>query len=100
MTSRLVVEDVEKQRRIISSTHDLSHFGVHRTNDVVSRKYYWPGLFNDVKSYVSLFTKPYVYFIRNKWKLGIYFYIFIYVVHARHFCYVKWEEFSCRHYQT
>ncbi len=55
MTPRLVVEDVEKQRRIVSSTHDLSHFGVHRTNDTVSRKYYWPGLFKDVKRYVSFF---------------------------------------------
>ena len=62
MTSRLVVGGKTKEDYFKHSC-DLSHFGVHRTNDVVSRKYYWPGLFNDVKSDVSLFTKPYVYFI-------------------------------------
>ncbi len=43
MTPRLVVEDVEKQRRIVSSTHDLSHFGVHRTNDTVSLAWAFQG---------------------------------------------------------
>lgn len=50
---RLVVEDFEKRRRIIATSHDLGHFGVHRTNDIISKKYYWPGLFNDVRNYVS-----------------------------------------------
>ena len=47
---RLVIEDVEKRRRIIRSTHDGSHLGLNRTNDMVASKYYWPGLFTDVKT--------------------------------------------------
>ena len=53
VTPRLVIEDVEKRKRIISSTHDASHLGLNRTNDMVAGKYYWPGLFTDVKTYVS-----------------------------------------------
>ena len=37
--NRLVVEDVTKHCRIISLTHDASHFGVNRTVDVLSNKY-------------------------------------------------------------
>ena len=51
--NRLVVEDVTKRCRIISLTHDASHFGVNRTVDVLSNKYYWPGLTKDVRLYVS-----------------------------------------------
>ena len=36
---RLVIEDVEKRRRIIRSTHDGSHLGLNRTNDMVASKY-------------------------------------------------------------
>ena len=53
MTPRLVVEDLEKRKRIISSSHDGSHMGLNRTNDIIAGKYYWPGLFTDVKAYVS-----------------------------------------------
>ena len=51
---RFVVEDKEKRARIISSIHDSSHFGINRTIDMVSAKYYWPGLSLDVRQYVSL----------------------------------------------
>ncbi len=53
VTPRLVIEDLDKRKRIVASSHNLSHLGVHRTNDTVSSKYYWPGLFNDVQNYVS-----------------------------------------------
>ena len=51
---RLVVESQEQRKRIISQIHDASHLGLNRTNDMVVSKYYWPGLNNDVKAYVSL----------------------------------------------
>ena len=50
---RLVVEDPEKRKRLVSSVHDSSHFGVNRTLDMICSKYYWPGLTSDVKCYVS-----------------------------------------------
>ena len=39
MTPRLVVEDLEKRKRIISSSHDGSHMGLNRTNDIIAGKY-------------------------------------------------------------
>ena len=50
---RMVIEDPDQQNRIISSIHDTSHMGLNRTTDMVAVKYYWPGLTNDVKAYVS-----------------------------------------------
>ena len=49
VVSRLVVQDLTKRKRIITSTHD----GSNRTNSMVSSKYHWPGLFSDVRQYVS-----------------------------------------------
>ena len=51
---RLVVENREQRKRIIASIHNASHLGLNRTNDMVASKYYWPGLFVDVRTYVSL----------------------------------------------
>ena len=48
-----MVEDVNKRTRVMESIHNSSHFGINRTLDLVSSKYYWPGLTNDVKQYVS-----------------------------------------------
>ena len=50
---RLVVEDPDRRKRIVLSIHDTSHMGLNRTTDMVSAKYYWPGLTSDVKAYVS-----------------------------------------------
>ena len=50
---RLVVEVPDRRKRIVSSIHDTAHMGLNRTTDMVSGKYYWPGLTADVKSYVS-----------------------------------------------
>ena len=50
---RLVVEDPDRRKRIVSSIHDTAHMGLNRTTDMVSGKYYWPGLTSDVKAYVS-----------------------------------------------
>ena len=52
-TPRLVVEDRDKWERIVATIHDQSHVGVNRTLDMISSKYYWPGLTTDVKEYVS-----------------------------------------------
>ena len=56
---RFVVEDVEQRHRIISSIHNSSHFGVNRTTDMVSDKYYWPSLTLQVRSYVSYIISLY-----------------------------------------
>ena len=53
---RLVVEDPDRRKRIVASIHDTSHMGLNRTTDMVSGKYYWPGLTSDVKAYVSSLT--------------------------------------------
>ena len=50
---RLVVEDLDRRKRVVSSIHDTSHMGLNRTTDMVSAKYYWPGLTSDVKAYIS-----------------------------------------------
>ena len=47
-----MVEDVNKRTRVMESIHNSSHFGINRTLDLVSSKYYRPGLTNDVKQYV------------------------------------------------
>ncbi len=51
---RLAIEDKSKKERVIKCIHDTSHFGINRTLNLVSSKYYWPGLTNDVKQYVSV----------------------------------------------
>ena len=51
---KLVIEDRAQRQRIISSIHDSSHMGVNRSIDMVSQKYYWPGITKDVRSYVSV----------------------------------------------
>ena len=43
--SRMVVENRDKQKRVISNVHSSNHLGVHRTNHLVSKKYYWPGIY-------------------------------------------------------
>ena len=46
-----MIEDPDQRKRIVSSIHDTSHMGLNRTTDIVSGKYYWPGLTSDVKAY-------------------------------------------------
>ena len=48
------MEDITQRKRIISSVHDSNHLGVNRTHDMVASKYYWPGLSNDIRAYVSI----------------------------------------------
>ncbi len=38
--------------RILKEVHDGSHFGINRTRDMISEKYYWPGMSKDIQSYV------------------------------------------------
>ena len=50
---RLVVKSPEERRRIISSIHDQAHLGRDKTSEITAR-YYWPEMYNEVCSYVSL----------------------------------------------
>ena len=50
---RLVVEEEEVRRRILKSIHDANHLGVNRIRDMISSKYYWPGMSKEIQSYVS-----------------------------------------------
>ena len=59
--NRFVVEEMTKRCRIISHTHDGSHFGVNRTEDVVSEKHYCPGLTKDIRLHVSIIIIIVVY---------------------------------------
>ena len=52
--SRMVVENRDKQKMVISNVHSSNHLGVHRTNHLVSKKYYWPGMYKDICAYVSV----------------------------------------------
>ncbi len=38
--------------RILQEVHDGSHFGINRTRDMISEKYYWPGMSKYIQSYV------------------------------------------------
>ena len=49
----LVVESVEK-RRMISIIHDQAHLGRDKTLSEITARYYWPEMYNEVCSYVSL----------------------------------------------
>ena len=53
MKMKLVVEDVQKRKRILTNAHDSGHLGVNRMLDLVS-KYYWQRLSEEVKEYVSM----------------------------------------------
>ncbi len=48
-----MVDDTIKRQRIVECVHNASHLGINRTLDMVSARYYWPGLTTDVKNYVS-----------------------------------------------
>ena len=48
-----VIKKVER-KRIISTTHDQAHFGRDKTLAQVNNKYYWPDMYNEVCSYVSV----------------------------------------------
>ena len=50
---RLVVEAAAMKERIMKSIHDANHLGVNRTRDMITFKYYWPGMSKDIQSYVS-----------------------------------------------
>ena len=56
-SSRMYVPDNDSLRmNIISSHHDspvASHLGYQKTQELIERQYYWPGLASDVHSYVA-----------------------------------------------
>ena len=49
----LVIEDRAQRKLIISNTHDSNHYGINRTKDQISAKYYRPGMSKDIQLYVS-----------------------------------------------
>lgn len=51
---RLVIDDKEKRKRIVSTIHDAGHMGIHRTSCLIAKKYYWPGMYKDISDYVSI----------------------------------------------
>ena len=53
--AKSVVQQEEQRKRIIASIHKLCncHLGLNRTNDMVANKYYWPGLFMDIRAHVN-----------------------------------------------
>ena len=51
---RLVVESADERRRIIVSIHDQAHLGRDKTLSEISSRYYWPEMYNDICSYVSI----------------------------------------------
>lgn len=48
-----MIEDVDRREHVIASIHNSNHLGINRTLDMVTAKYYWPGLTRDVKQYVG-----------------------------------------------
>ena len=51
---RLVVESADERRRIITSIHDQAHLGRDKTLSEITSRYYWPEIYNDICSYVSI----------------------------------------------
>ena len=51
---RLVVESVDERSRIIISIHDQAHLGRDKTLSEITSRYYWPKMYNDICSYVSI----------------------------------------------
>ena len=77
---RLVIEDPDQQKRIVSSIHDTSHMGLNRTTDMVSGKYYWPGLTAAVKAYVSSHDTLYeLYLLVLVAMIVIFFFFFLHL---------------------
>ena len=51
---RLVVESADERMRIIVSIHNQAHLGRDKTLSEIASRYYWPQMYNDVCSYVSI----------------------------------------------
>jgi len=47
------VPAIRDRTDIISSLHRLGHFGIQRTANLVQERYFWTGIFNDVKDFVG-----------------------------------------------
>ena len=51
---RLVVESADERRRIIISIHDQAHLGRDKMLSEITSRYYWPEMYNDICSHVSI----------------------------------------------
>ena len=51
---RLVVQSEGEQLRLIKTIHDTAHLGRDKTLSLLNERYYWPEMYNQVCSYVSL----------------------------------------------
>ena len=51
---RLVVQSEGEQLRLIKTIHDTAHLGRDKTLSQLNERYYWPEMYNQVCSYVSL----------------------------------------------
>ena len=52
--ARLVVENEDMRKRIVSSVHDQAHLGRDKALSSIKSRYYWPDMYNDVCSYVRV----------------------------------------------
>ena len=41
------------RRRVFDSIHGMNHFGVKRTTNLVKKRYFWPGLCRDIKTWCN-----------------------------------------------
>ena len=52
-----IVADLDEQRRIVVSCHSdetSGHFGVRKTANRISDRFYWRGMWKEVENYVSI----------------------------------------------
>jgi hypothetical protein len=51
---RLVVQAKKEQVRLIKTIHDTAHLGRDKTLSVLNERYYWPDMYSQVCTYVSI----------------------------------------------
>ena len=54
MKPRLVVSEEKEQLRLIQNVHDQAHLGRDKTLSQLNERYYWPEMYKQICTYVSL----------------------------------------------
>ena len=54
MKPRLVVSEKKEQLRLIQNVHDQAHLGRDKTLSQLNKRYYWPEMYKQICTYVSL----------------------------------------------